>query len=154
MLGLDPNAGAFEVRVPGLASAVEGALAFNVETLEARPAVMRREGEDLVLPLDWRWFMVVLQEKGCRPLVSVGELPTAWPGGTLTLNLQVLPGQEFSGTTSPVLSAPGLGVSREVGVPGTVALDIPAGTKPGWYLMTLDGPSVLGCKRFLQVKEA
>lgn len=153
-LGLDPNAGPVEVRVRGLAALVESAVAFDVETLETPPVSVTRSGDDLLLSLDWRWFLVVLQRKGCRPLVSFGDLPPTTPGQAVPLDLRILGGSAAPNEVTAILSAPGLEVHQEVHAPGQFTLEVPPDTPPGWYLVTLNGPAVLGHKRFLQIRGA
>jgi hypothetical protein len=49
------------------------------------------------------------------------------------------------------LRALGLKVNREVRIPSEVILDIPADCRPGMFPVILDGPGVLGCKRFVEI---
>ncbi len=152
-LGLDPNAGPVQVRVRGLAPLVESAVGFDLETGSVRPVAVERSGDDLLLSLDWRWFVVVLRRKGCRPLVSFGDPPAVAPGATLTLDLRLVAPAEGAPDASATVHAPGLDVQETVRVPGSFDLPVPARAKPGLYLLTLDGPGVLGHKRFLKVEE-
>ncbi|MHB8522912.1 MAG: hypothetical protein ACYDH9_19425 [Limisphaerales bacterium] len=52
---------------------------------------------------------------------------------------------------SATLRAPGLNVNREVRIPSEVILDIPVDCRSGIFPVILDGPGVLGCKRFVEV---
>ena len=152
-LGLDPNAGPVEIRVQGLGAVVESAVGFNVETLAQCPVSFARSGDDLLLSLDCRWFLIILREPGCKPLVSFGELAPAAPGAMVPLQLHALADGEKTTRASAALLAPGLGVQQVVTIPGSCALAVPPNAKPGLYRVTLAGPAVLGHKRFLQVKE-
>ncbi len=152
-LGLGPAARSpFEVRLPGLAPQVESAVGFDVETLQVQPVTMARRADDLVLSLDWRWFLVILRRTGCRPLVSLGDLAAVSSGQSLPLDLRVVGRQKGADHMTALLSAPGLRLLTEVPIPGSFTLQVPEDTPPGRYLVTLAGPGVLGYKRFLQVK--
>lgn len=162
VLGLDEQRGSVQVRVPGLAPLVASAVAFDVETLKARlltfnhSATSRapaREGtnNDLLLTLDSRWFVVVLRKSGCRPMVTFSEPPATRAGSKLRLNLQLAAAGNEAREVATFLSAPGLNVRREVRLPGEVEVEIPADCPAGLFPVTLDGPGVLGCKRFVEV---
>lgn len=162
-LGLDEHPGPVQVRIPGLASLVESAVEFNVETLKAQPIAISPGGtpraptmetttNDLLLTLDSRWFVVVLRKSGCRPIVTFNEPPAVRPGQKLRLDLQLVAASNSAGReATATLRAPGLNVHREVRIPSEVILDIPAGCRPGVFPVILDGPGVLGCKRFVEV---
>jgi len=150
-LGLDHSGGAFQVRVRGLAALVESAVGFDVETLEPRPVAMTRSRDDLVLSLDSAWSLVVLRRSRCRPMVSFGNLAPAAPGQRVPVHLCLASPDQRASKVTATLLAPGLGMRRKVGIPGSSVLEVPETTPPGWYVVALDGPGVLGHKRFLKV---
>jgi len=154
VLGLDDNAGPVQVRVRGLAASVESAIGFDVETLGPRPVTMTKSQGDLVLSPDWRWFLIILRRTGCRPLVSFGNLPSVTPGQRLPLDFHMVSASGSPSAATATLLAPGLGVRRRVHIPGSYTLEVAADTPPGWYLVTLDSPTVLGHKSFLKVDAA
>lgn len=140
------------MRVRGLAAAVESALGCDVETLRPCLVTMTRSQGDLLLSLDCRWFLIILGRTGCRPLVSFGDLPSVRPGQRLALSLSMVSPGERTSTVTATLQAPGLGVHQELRIPGSFTLEVPEDTPSGWYLVTLDSPTVLGHKRFLKVE--
>lgn len=150
-LGLDDNPGPVHVRVRGLAAFVESAMGFDVKTLQPRPVTMTRSQDDLLLSLDWAWFLIILRRSGCRPMVSFGNLPSVAAGQRLPLDVHFVPASERTSKVTATLLAPGLGVRRELRIPESSILEVPEGTPPGWYLVTLDSSAVLGHKRFLKV---
>jgi len=149
VLGLDPARGPLQVRVPGLADTVQSVVACDVETLRPLPVTITKDDHDLVLDLDSRWFVVILGRAGCRPLVSFGDLPELRPGASLPLALSLVPPD--AGPAQATLAAPGLCLHEQVALPGSFTLQVPPDTPPGWYPVTLEGPAVLGHKRFLRV---
>jgi hypothetical protein len=162
VLGLDDHPEPVRVRIRGLAPLVESAVGFDVETLKAQPVTagnartshaptMETESSDLLLTLDWRWFVVVLKKHGCRPIVTFSVPPIVRPGERLRLDLQLAPAGETAGEAAATLRAPGLDVHRPVRIPGEVNVDIPADTRPGLFPVIVDGAGVLGCKRFVEV---
>lgn len=162
VLGLDERRGPVQVRIPGLAPLVESAVAFDVETLKVQSfafsrtttnsaPTMEATNSDLLVTLDSRWFVVVLRKSGCRPIVTFSEPPATRAGQKLHLNLQLMAAGNAAREVTATLGAPGLSVHREVRVPGEEELAIPADCPPGLFPVTLDGPGVLGCKRFVEV---
>ena len=162
VLGLDDHPSPVQVRIPGLAPHVESAAGCDVETLKTQPITrgqvsnrgvptIEAVSSDLLLTLDWRWFVVVLRKTGCRPVVTFNEPPVVRPGQPLRLQLQLASAVEAVREASATLRAPGLGLHRQAHIPGEVTLDIPADSRPGLYPVILDGPGVLGCKRFVEV---
>lgn len=163
-LGLDDHRGPVQVRLRGLASQVESAVGFDVETLQAQPLVaghapasgaasLETSGDDLLLTVDWRWFVVVLNQHGGRPSVTFREPPAVRPGQRLRLDLQLLPAGDAQGEVAATLHAPGLNVQRAVRIPSAVDVEIPAEARPGLYPIVVEGAGVLGCKRFVTVGE-
>ena len=164
VLGLDEHPGPVQVRIPGLAPLVESVVAFDVETLKAQPIAIGHAGtsrapaietatNDLLLTLDSRWFAVVLKKSGCRPIVTLNEPPAVRPGQKLRLDFQLVAARnDAEREATATLRAPGLNVNREVRIPSEVILDIPADCPPGVFPVILDGPGVLGCKRFVEVR--
>jgi len=163
VLGLDEHPGPVHVRIPGLAPQVESAVEFDIETLKAQPIAIGHGGtsrapametttNDLLLTLDSRWFVVVLRKSSCRPIVTFNEPPVVRPGQKLRLDFQLVaaPNNTVREATA-TLRAAGLKVNREVRIPSEVILDIPADCRPGIFPVILDGPGVLGCKRFVEI---
>ena len=109
-------------------------------------------GDDLLLSVDWRWFLVILRRNGCRQLVSFDSLPVLQPGQSLDLTLRIISPVAAADQVTTTLWAPGLGVRKQVQVPGSFALEVPENVRTGWHIVTLDGPGVLGHKRFVEVK--
>lgn len=151
VLGLDGRKEPVYVRVPGLAEAVESAAACDVETLEPLPVTVERLAGDLALSVESRWFVVVLRKAECRPLVSFGNLSAVTPGEEVPLQLSIV-SSEAKGLAVATLHAPGLAVEQKVKVPGIAMLQVPKGTPPGHYRVTLEGPGVLGHKRFVEIR--
>jgi hypothetical protein len=165
VLGLDEERGPVQVHLPGLARLVESAVVFEVETLTAQSITLRRAAtnrlpameatdNDLLLTLDSRWFVAVLRKRGCRPIVTLSEPPVVRPGQKLRLKPRLVASGSTAREASATLHAPGLKVQREVRIPGEVMVDIPADCRPGVYPVTLDGPAVLGGKRFVEVTDS
>jgi len=163
VLGLDDHPGTVHVRIPGLGLQVESAVAFNVETLKAQSISinqsptssepsMETTNNDVLLTFDSRWFVVVLRKSGCRPIVTFSEPPVVRPGEKLQLDLRLATADNAGREATATLRGPGLNVHRQVRIPGDVTVDIPEDCRPGLYPITLDGPGVLGCKRFVEVK--
>ena len=161
-LGLDKHSGPVQVRIPGLAAQVESAVAFDVETLKAQPVTlghaatarapsMEATTNDLVLTLNSRWFVVVLRKNDCRPIVTFNEPPVVRPGEKLQLDLQLVTAGDTAHEVTATLRAPGLKVHREVRIPGEVMVNIPADCRPGVFPVILNGPGLLGCKKFVEV---
>jgi hypothetical protein len=153
-LELDRAAGPVEVRVRGVASAVESAVAFDVETLKVLPVELQRSGNALRLSVDSRWFLVILRRHSCRPIASFGDLPAVAAGRRLPLDLRVVAPRAEAKLVTARLCAPGLGVDAAVRIPGSFTLKVPAATAPGHYPLTLSGRAMLGHKRFLEVAAA
>ena len=151
-LGLDAARNPVQVRVRGLGSQVESAIAVDVETLQAQPVAIEREGEDLLVSTESRWFVVILRKRGSRPLASFGEVPAVRVGEVLPIPLRIVSPHEGKGSLTATLSAPALGIHQEVRLPGMSELRIPKDTPPGRYMITLSGPSILGHKRFVEVR--
>ena len=162
VLGLDGHPGPVHVRIRGLAPLVESAVGVDVETLKTQPITagnprtscmpaMEAASSDLLLTLDWRWFVVVLKKRGCRPIVTFSVPPSVRPGERLRLDLQLVPAGNAVGEAAATLRAAGLDVRRAVRIPGEVNVDIPADSRPGRYPVIVDGTGVLGCKRFVEV---
>jgi hypothetical protein len=153
-LGLGETAGPVELRVRGLNRMVESAVAFDVETLQVRPVALTRSRDDLLLSVEPRWFLIILRRPGCRPIVSFGDPPAATAGRSLPLDLRIAPTGEAAREATAKLLAPGLGVDKEVSIPGSFTLEVPPNAAPGRYLVTLSSPRVMGHKRFLEVPPA
>jgi len=140
-----------EVRVRGAAADVESVVGFDVETLQTTPVSVARDGADLRLTVDSRWFVIVLRKAGCRGLVSFGGPGPMKPGQRVELDLGIVSPDGDAAPAAATFSAPGLGLRREVRVPGSITFEVPKDTPPGKYRMTLEGPGVLGHKRFVEV---
>ncbi len=135
----------FTVRVKGLHRPLAGAYLFDIETTQAASAPLRRDGGDILLESGGsNWFMAVLREDNGPALATLDPLPPLRAGESRTVNMRVL--TPHHGKLRAVLSARGLDVA-----PGTFTVTVRAGAVPGRYQIALDGPGLIGMKRFVDV---
>jgi hypothetical protein len=145
--------GIYTLTFPGLSSRVEEAVVCDIETLTWAPLDLERDEKDVRVRLDTNWALVILRRPGGPPVVGFDPLSPRKPGDTLSFHVGKIsptPGH----TALPVsVTAPGLAASPlEATVPGEVMLQIPLGTLPGYYAVSVVGEDVLGIKRFLVVE--
>ena len=138
------------VRVRGARGPYESAFLYDLERATVAPTSFRRDGADLLLDVrGTNWFMVVLRAPDGPAVGAIDPVPELHAGQSVPLELRLLgPRNKMRAT----LSVRGLQLSGgDVQVPGRANLMVPAGTPPGRYQVQLDGPGLIGMKRFVVV---
>ena len=138
------------VRVRGARGPYASAYLYDLERATVAPTRVRRDGADLLLEVsDTNWFMVVLRAPDGPAVAAIDPVPALHPGESATLELRLLaPARKAQGS----LHARGLPLATStVDLPGRATLSVPPGTPPGKYQVELDGPGIVGMKRFIIV---
>jgi hypothetical protein len=138
------------VRVRGAPGPYEAAYLYDLERATVAPIAVRRDGADLLLDVrQTNWFMVVLRAPDGPAVGAIDPVPVLHAGQSVPIELRLLGPRK---TTHARLSVRGLQLSTgDVDVPGSASLSVPAGTPPGRYQVQLDGPGLIGMKRFVVV---
>ena len=144
----------FTVRLGGFSRPVESGGFYDLEKATLSKLAFTRDAGGLRIEVkDTNWFMAVLREPGSAPLGSLDAVRELKPGDSAELSVDVL---GATGQLPATVSAKGLefagGASHlPITVPGKAKLVVPAGTPPGRYQIQLDGPGLVGMKRFVVV---
>jgi len=148
--GISDHRSGYTLTLPGLAEQVEDAVLCDVETLTWSRLPLRRSGQDVVMNLRTNFALVVFRRPRGPAVVGFQRLRPLAPGGSVELHLAALSGGAAGGVR---VIAPGLRVTpRDVEVPGTVNLTVPADALRGNYAVCVSGKNVLGVKRLLVVQ--
>ncbi len=146
----------FTVRVSGLGEPVAGAYLYDIETTRIGPAGFRQEGRNGVLSVSGtNWFMVLLREADGPAVAELEPVPPMRAGESRPVAVRLLtrPGRAMRAT----LIARGLNFgdadakSITIAVPGTATVTAPPDAAPGRYQIELEGPNLIGIKRFVDV---
>jgi len=154
-VGLKRDEVSYSVRVGGLPKDVRKARLCDVRSLRIEEVPLVRKGKDTLIKVKSNWFVAVFPAKGARPLANVSLPDVLRPGKSCEIEFSCL---DLKRKRRPgFLFAPGLGLAKDgegvkVSVPGRFRLTVPRGTVPGSYLLTLEGPGFMGCKRFVDVR--
>jgi hypothetical protein len=148
----------FTVRLKDMRRPAETAVLYNLETATTGPITVRQEGGDQVFEVTGtNWFMAVLRSPGGPALGSIAPVAALHSGESRTVELALLGPARNNASVRATLSARGLsfagGETRvPVTVPGKAVLTVPQDTAPGHYQIQLDGPGLIGMKRFVVVE--
>jgi hypothetical protein len=105
---------------------------------------------------DTNWFMAVLREPGGPAVAAIRPVAELRAGDSRPVEVYLLQPAAKGEPVRATLSVRGLqfagsGTKVSVGVPGKATLVAPPGTPPGRYQVQLDGPGLIGMKRFVVV---
>jgi hypothetical protein len=146
----------FTVRVSGLRKPVAAAYLYDIETTRIGPADIRQEGRNAVLSSGGtNWFMALLREADGPSVAALGPVSPMRAGESRPVAVQLLT-PSVRGLQA-TLSARGLNFtgtnarSIRIDVPGTVTVVAPRDAAPGRYQIELEGPNLIGMKRFVEV---
>ncbi|MCX6623763.1 MAG: DUF6259 domain-containing protein, partial [Acidobacteria bacterium] len=149
---------AFTVRLHDVRGALEQASFYDLERGAVAPWRIRREGAGAVIDAAGsNWFLAVLREPGGPEVAAIDPVAELRAGESREIAVGLIAGEPKSGPRRATLSARGLrfrGGQRSVtvNVPGKAVLVTSADTPPGRYEILLDGPNLIGMKRFVVVK--
>lgn len=146
----------FTVRISGLRKPIAGAYLYDIETTKISRADLRQDGGAAVLPVTGtNWFMLLLRDSDgpaaamiepIQPMRAGESRPVAvrllTPAGRAAQATLKVRGLSFSGSDAK---------SIQVEVPGSAVIVAPRDAAPGRYQIELDGPNLLGMKRFVDV---
>ena len=149
-----PLAGPLRVRLPELPDSVQQAYEFDILTLEMEPITLERAADGIYVTVKNSFSAVLLPTPDCPPLIQVAELPSAKPGGQVTLDLTAFaPWRRHLPKVAVTISAPGLEVagSGKVTLPARVQVKVPEVAEPGYYSILVSG-DCLPLKRWVKVR--
>lgn len=146
----------FTVRVSGLKKPVAAAYLYDIETTRIKPADFRQDGRNAVLSVNGtNWFMALLRDADGPAVAELEPVPPMRAGESRQVAVRLLTpagraqratvtvrGLGFSGTDAK---------STQMDVPGTITVVAPRGAAPGRYQLELEGPNLIGMKRFVEV---
>lgn len=146
----------YRVRIHDSHGAVERAHLYDLERGIVIPATFHRTGAGGELEIrETNWFMAVLRNASGPAVGTIAPVAAQRRGGRIDLTLE-LPGAT-NGTRQAKLTARGLQFENgasiiPVTLPGKAALLTTNATPPGRYEVLLDGPGLIGMKRFVVVE--
>lgn len=144
----------FTVSFAGRKGKPKAAYLYDVESLASKEIAVRSAKGVTEIPVRSSWFLAVLAYGKAVPLALMDLPRTVKPGTKLEVRITLLGarrGERFAAKLfAPVFA---FGEARRVSAPGTVALEVPASTPPGYYVVELTGKGLLGFRRFVQVSQ-
>ncbi|MEN6603520.1 MAG: hypothetical protein ABFD86_13995, partial [Bryobacteraceae bacterium] len=129
---------------------------YDIETARIGSADFKQDSRGAVLSVNGtNWFMALLREADGPAVAELAPVPPMRAGESRRVEVRLLtpPGRAMRAT----LIARGLnfgdadGRSIAIAVPGTATVTAPRDAAPGRYQIELEGPNLIGMKRFLDV---
>jgi len=153
---LSDKRGDYAVTIQGVAPRIAYGALCDIESLTWKPLDLNRVGDDLEIPLNTNWALLVLSEAGGPPVIHFDPLPELRPGESTTVRLTAMQAEAKEALPLAIeLVAPGLAVEpQSASAPGDVVITAPHDALPGLYSVKVAGRHVLGTKRFLKVLDA